>query len=45
MHLQYISTDEEIVDILTKPLSKEKFIYFRDKIGVMYNVSLIEREW
>jgi hypothetical protein len=42
--LQYISTDEQIVDILTKPLSKAKFVYFIDKLGVMQNVSLIERE-
>jgi hypothetical protein len=42
--LQYISTDENIVGILTKPLSREKFVYFRDKLGVMHNVSLIERE-
>jgi hypothetical protein len=42
--LQYISTDEKIVDILTKPLSKTKFVYFRDKLGVMQNVSLAERE-
>jgi hypothetical protein len=42
--LQYISTDEQIADILTKPLSREKFVYFRDKLGVMQNVSLAERE-
>jgi hypothetical protein len=42
--LQYISTDEQIADILTKPLSKVKFEYFRDKLGVMQNVSLTERE-
>jgi hypothetical protein len=42
--LQYISTDEQIADILTKPLSKAKFVYFRDKLGVMQNVSLTERE-
>ena len=28
--LQYISTNEQIVDILTKPLSKEKFVNFKD---------------
>ena len=37
--LQYISTDEQIADILTKPLSKVKFEYFRDKLGVIENVS------
>lgn len=37
--LQYISTDEQIDDILTKPLSKVKFEYFRDKLGVVQNDS------
>jgi hypothetical protein len=35
---RYISTDEMIADILTKPLSKVKYEYFRDKLGVMQNV-------
>ena len=33
--LQYIATDEQVVDVLTKPLSKVKFVYFRDKLGVV----------
>jgi hypothetical protein len=33
--LQYVTTDEQIVDVLTKPLSKVKFVYFRDKLGVV----------
>ena len=37
--LHYISIDEQTVDILTKPLSKVKFEYFRDKLGVLENVS------
>jgi len=37
--LQYISTDEQTTNILTKPLSKVKFEYFRDKLGVVENVS------
>jgi hypothetical protein len=35
VELQYISTYEQIVDILTKPLSREKYEYFKDKLGVM----------
>jgi hypothetical protein len=38
VELQYISTDEQITDILTKPLSRVKYEYFRDKLGVMQNV-------
>jgi hypothetical protein len=34
--LQYVSTDEKIVDVLTKPLSRVNFLYFRDKLGVFY---------
>ena len=33
--LQYVATDQQVVDVLTKPLSKVKFEYFRDKLGVV----------
>lgn len=33
--LQYVATDEQVVDVLTKSLSKVKFEYFRDKFGVV----------
>jgi hypothetical protein len=42
--LQYTSTYENIADILTKPLSKVKFEYFKDNLGMMQNVSLAERK-
>ena len=35
MNLQYVSIDEQVADVLTKPLSKVKFEYFRDKLGVV----------
>ena len=35
MKLQYIATDEQVADVLTKPLSKVKFEYFRDKLRVV----------
>jgi hypothetical protein len=41
--LQHISTDEQIADILTKPLVKGEFVYFRDKLMVE-NTSLAKRE-
>ena len=33
--LQYIATDEQITDVLTKPLSRVNFGYFRDMLGVV----------
>ena len=42
--LRYIPTDEQTADVLTKPLSKTKFEYFRDKLGLVENASLAERE-
>ena len=38
VELWYISTDEKIVDNLTKPVSRMKYEYFIDKLGVMQNV-------
>ena len=35
MKLQYVATNEQIANMLTKPLSKVKFVYFRDKVGVV----------
>ena len=33
--LQYVATDEQIANVLTKPLAKVKFEYFREKLGVL----------
>ena len=44
MVLQYVSTEEQDADILTKALSKCKFEFLRDKIGVTDNPFLVERE-
>ena len=33
--LQYVGTNEQVADILTKPLSHIKFDYFHDKLGVV----------
>jgi hypothetical protein len=35
LKLQYISTDDQLADMLTKPLSRIKFEYFRDKLGMV----------
>ena len=39
VELQYVPTD-----VLTKPLRRGKFVYFRGKLRVVENVSLTERE-
>lgn len=33
--LHHISTDEQIANILTKALSKRKFLVFREQLGLM----------
>ena len=35
MRLQYVATNEKVADVLTKSLSRTKFEYFRDKLGVV----------
>ena len=35
MKLHYVATEEQIVDVLTKPLARLKFEYFREKLGVL----------
>jgi hypothetical protein len=44
VQLQCIPTDEQVADILTKSLTKGKFIKFRDKLGVVKNTFLAKRE-
>ena len=34
--LQYVSIDEQVADVLTKPLSRVKLEHFRDKLGVVH---------
>ena len=33
--LQYVAMDEQIADVLTKPLARVKFEYFMEKLGVL----------
>ena len=42
--LQYISIDEKTTYIFTNPLSKIKFAYLRDKLGLVEIYPLVERE-
>ena len=42
--LQYISINEQITNILTKPLSKVNFVYFRDNLGLVDISPLVDRK-
>jgi hypothetical protein len=44
MLLQYSPMEDQDADILTKALTKRKFEYHRDRIGVKDNPFLVERE-
>jgi hypothetical protein len=44
IHVQYLSTHEQVADVFTKPLAKTKFKYFRERLGLVENASLAERE-
>ena len=44
VELQYISTDKQVADILTKSLGRGKFINFIDELGVVQNTFLGKRE-
>ena len=33
--LHYVATDEQIANVLMKPLAKVNFEYFREKLGVL----------
>ena len=44
MQLQYVATYENIVDLLTKPLERVKFEYFREKLGFILIDVLEKRE-
>ena len=36
MKLQYVVTEEQIVDVLTKPMDRVKLEYFKEKLGVLH---------
>ena len=38
--LEYISTNEEVANVLTKSLPRGKHVFFRDKMGVVKNTFL-----
>ena len=44
VQVHYLPTHEHIADIFTKPLTKTKFEYFHEILGLVENASLAERE-
>ena len=42
--LQYVETNEQIVDVLTKPLARVNSKYFRERLGVIQNETPQKRE-
>ena len=40
VQLQYISTNDQVADILTKALPRSKHVFFRDKMGLVRNTFL-----
>ena len=42
--LEYVSTYEQVTDVLTKSLPRSKHVHFRDKMGVVRNTFLGKRE-
>ena len=44
VELQYIPTNDQTADVLTKPLPRVKFEYFRGGLRVEENTSLLEKE-
>jgi hypothetical protein len=44
VQLQYVSTNDQVANILTKALPRGKHVYFRDKMGLVRNTFLGKRE-
>lgn len=44
MALEYVPTNEQVADVLTKPLVQGKLEAFRDMLGIVDDASLAERE-
>ena len=44
VRLQYIQIDDQMADIFTKALCRQKLVKFRDKMGLVHNPFLVKRE-
>jgi hypothetical protein len=45
IHVQYLSTDEQVAYVFTKPLASTKFEYLCERLGLVENASMAEREY
>jgi hypothetical protein len=45
VHVQYPSTHEQVAYVFTKPLARTNFEYFCERLALVENVSLAEREF
>ena len=43
--LKYVPIEEQVADVLTKPLAHVKFEYFWDKLGLVRKDLSRKREW
>ena len=43
--MEYIQIDKQAVDIFTKALCRHSFVRFKDKLGLLPNPFLVEREF
>jgi hypothetical protein len=44
IHVQYLSTHDQVADVFTKPLARTMFEYFCERLALVENASLVERE-
>jgi hypothetical protein len=44
IHVKYLSTHEQVAYVFTKPLARTKLEYFCERLGLVENASLAERE-
>ena len=43
--MEYIQTNEKVANIFTKALCRHSFVKFKDKLGLLPNLFLVEREY
>ena len=43
--IKYVPTEEQVADVLTKPLAHVKFEYFWDNLGLVHNDLSQKRVW